>query len=289
MTDIHALLKTPTHVPAWQGTWTRVWLRPDVFSAQEYIVAAIAFDGGAVHDFRVLSGADRLACIYGDSAKTVFDQLLAELRAALSRARASHDKCAQLHLPGVFRIEPVGSLRTQMAGENLDRMLRDGTIPLEPDEPLGKKPRFLGRPSSEVVQEVLDKVKFRAGFAATQFLREDYFADQAHQVGVNLVTPRAAGIVASGWYAGAERIQLEFLLAAAKVESYAAATHKDDSALFFRRPTLSDGLSQVAWTEVEERLGVLEWQFEKKGVRVVTHDSADDLAVEVAQWASDFA
>lgn len=289
MTDIHALLKAPTQTPAWQGTWTRIWLRPDVFSAQEYIVAAIALDAGAVHDFRVLSGADRLACIYGDSTKSMFDQLLAELRAALSRARASHSQSAQLYLPDMFRIEQVGSLRTQLAGESLDRMLRDGTIPLEPDEPLGKKPRFLGRPASEVVQEVLDKVKFRAGFGATHFLCEDYFADQAHQVGVNLVTPNAAGIVASGWYAGAERIQLEFLLAAAKVESYAAATHKNDVALFFMRPTLFDGLSQTVWTEVEDRLGVLKWQFEKKGVRVVTHDSVDALAVEVIQWAEDFA
>jgi hypothetical protein len=289
MTNIYELLKAPAQLATWQGTWSRVWTRPDVFSAQEYIVGAISLAGGVVHDFRVLSGVDRLACIYGDDTRPMFEHILAELRAALAEARATKQNAVDLILPPSFRLEHAGGLRTQMPGESLERMLRDGTIPLEPEEPAGKRPRFIIRPSFQVVKEVLERVKLKAGFPANQFLREDHFADQAHQVDVNLVTNRAAGIVASGWYAGPERIQLEFLLAASKVEAYTAATHKEGAALFFRRPTIEDGLSPANWREVEDKLGELEWRLEQKGARVVTHDDADVLALEVVAWAKAFA
>ena len=289
MTNIYELLKTPVQLASWQGAWTRVWSRPDVFSAQEYIVGAIALDGDVVHDFRVLSGADRLACIYGDETKPMFEQTLAELREALADARAAKRRSAELTLPHCFRLEHAGSLRTQKPGESLDRMLRDGTIPLEPEEPVGQRPRFTHRRSVDVVQEVLDRVKVRAGLPANRFLREEHFADQAHQVGVNLVTDHAAGIVASGWYADPDRIQLEFLLAASKVEAYVAATQKETAALFFRRPTIADGLSPANWREVEDKLGELEWRLEKKGARVVTTADADAMASEVVAWAEEFA
>lgn len=285
MTDINALLQRPVQELAWKGQWARVWLRPDVFSAQEYIVGAVAIDAIGVHEFRVLTGPERFGCIYGDSAKPMFERLLADLRAVLAVARASRVPLKELPLPDMFRVEMAGGLRTKLPGENLDRMLRDGTVPLEPDEPLGRKLRFSTRSSSEIVEEVLNMVRLRAGFSANEFIREDYFGDQSHQVGVNLVTRRAAGIVASGWYAGVDRIQLEFLLAATRVDAYAAAKKKEAAALFFMRPSVSDGLTQAVWNEVQERLGDLEWQLERKGARVVTHDNADQLAREVVEWA----
>ena len=59
MTDINALLQRPVQELAWKGQWARVWLRPDVFSAQEYIVGAVAIDAIGVHEFRVLTGPER--------------------------------------------------------------------------------------------------------------------------------------------------------------------------------------------------------------------------------------
>ena len=285
MTDLLALLQSPVQAPAWVGTWGRVWIRPDVFSAQEFIVGAVALDHEVLHDFRVLSGADRFACVYGEDAKALFDEALAELRTALSQARASRSETISLNLPLRFRVEHVGSLRTQLPGEGLERMLRDGTIPMEPEEPGGKKPRFVNRPAAEIIQEVLERVKVRGGIAAGEYLREDQYGDQAHHVDVNLVTSRSAGIVASGWFASPERVQLEFLRAGSKVDAYVAATGKENAALFFRRPTPSDGLSKASWQEIVEKLGELEWRLERKGARVVTHHDADALAAEVVDWA----
>lgn len=289
MTDISALLQAPVHLPAWRGLWSRLWVRPDVFSAQEYIVGAIAIEDGRVHDFRVLSGADRFLCIYGEDARQFFDQLIGDVRDVLAQARASKLALEELGLSPSFRVETVGALRGQLPGESLDRMLRDGTIPLEPEEPAGKRARFASRAAAEVVQEVIQEVKAAAGFDAHKFLREDHFGDQAHQVGVNLVTPRAAGIVASGWYARPDKVQLEFLLAASKVDAYAAAKHRTHSAVFFCRPTMADGLTQDNWLDIESKLSELEWRMGQRHARVVTHDQPAFLAKEIVDWAREFA
>lgn len=289
MMGIEQLLTTPSMVPAWRGSWARIWLRPDVFSAQEFIVGAMAYGERGVDEFRVLSGVERFGCIYGDDSRSMFDRMLSELRAALHRARAQHLPVAQVELPMVFRVEPVGRLTDQMPGEAVERMLRDGTIPMEYEEPTGKKTRFAARNAEEVVKEVLDRVKVRAGgIDAERFVREDFFADQHHLVGVNLVLPRAAGIVVSGWYAGADRIQLEFLMGASTIEAFAASTNRDrsKSAMFFVRPTQRHGLSPLVWSEVERRLDDLEWQQTCHGLRVVTHDEPDVLAAEVLDWVS---
>lgn len=285
--NIDELLRTPVAMPAWQGEWARVWLRPDIFSAQEYIVAALAFDKQGLIEYRVLSSGERFGCIYGSDAKAVFEALLSELRMRLASARAMRKGVSQASIPEMFRIEPVGRLQTQMPGEALDRMMTDGTLPMEQEEGSKKKPRFATRDAEDVVREVLDGVRLRAGIAAENFIREDFFGDKGHEVGVNLVTDHTAGIVASGWYSGIERIQLEFLLSASKMETYVAATKRDKkgSALFFVRPTDKSGLTKVAFREVERRLGDLEWQLERQDVRVVTHDDPNVLAGEVIAWA----
>lgn len=289
MTDISALLQAPVQAPAWRGSWSRLWVRPDVFSAQEYVVGAIAVEQGRVYDFRVLSGSERFGCIYGDDARPFFDQLIGDVRDVLAHARAAKLNLDALGLSPSFRIETVGALRGQLPGESLDRMLRDGTIPLEPEEPAGKRARFASRPAADVVQEVIQEVKAAAGFDAHKFLREDHFGDQAHQVGVNLVTPKAAGIVASGWYARPDKVQLEFLLAASKVDAYAAAKHRTHSAVFFCRPTVADGLTQDNWQEIESKLNELEWRMGQRHTRVVTHDKPAFLAKEIVGWARQFA
>jgi len=252
-------------------------------------VGAVAVEDGRVHDFRVLSGSDRFGCIYGEDARPFFDQLISDLRDALAQARAARLTLETLGLSPTFRLEAVGTMRGQLPGESLDRMLQDGTIPMEPEEPVGRRARFASRPAAEVVQEVIEQVKATAGFDAYQFLREDHFSDQAHQVDVNLVTPRAAGIIASGWYARPDKVQLEFLLAASKVDAYVAAKHRNHSAVFFCRPTVADGLTHDHWLEIESKLNELEWRMGQRGARVVTHDDPRFLAKEIVSWAREFA
>ena len=284
--NIEELLKRPAVMPSWQGTWARLWLRPDVFSAQEYLVGAAALDERGLSDFRVITSVQKLECIYGPGTKVMFDRMLAELRRCLAEVRAAREPLTSDRLPELFRIDPAGSLRVPLPSEALERMLSDGTIPLQEEPSKGKRPRFASRQASDVVREVLDQVRAKLGYEANSVICEDYYGDQKHQVGVNLVVPHAAGVVASGWYSSPERIQLEFLLGANTLDTYVAATNREraKSALFFMRPTIDDGLTRAIASEVEARLDDLEWRLTQQRIRVVTHSQPDVLAAEVADW-----
>ncbi len=284
--NIEELLKKPAVMPSWQGTWARLWLRPDVFSTQEYLVGAAALDERGLSDFRVITSVQKLECIYGPGTKVMFDRMLAELRRCLAEVRAAREPLTSDRLPELFRIDPAGSLRVPLPSEALERMLSDGTIPLQEEPSKGKRPRFASRQASDVVREVLDQVRAKLGYEANSVICEDYYGDQKHQVGVNLVVPHAAGVVASGWYSSPERIQLEFLLGANTLDTYVAATNREraKSALFFMRPTIDDGLTRAIASEVEARLDDLEWRLTQQRIRVVTHSQPDVLAAEVADW-----
>ena len=284
--NIEELLKKPAVMPSWQGTWARLWLRPDVFSAQEYLVGAAALDDRGLSDFRVITSVQKLECIYGPGTKVMFDRMLAELRRCLAEVRAAREPLTSDRLPELFRIDPAGSLRVPLPSEALERMLSDGTIPLQEEPSKGKRPRFASRQASDVVREDLDQVRAKLGYEANSVICEDYYGDQKHQVGVNLVVPHAAGVVASGWYSSPERIQLEFLLGANTLDTYVAATNREraKSALFFMRPTIDDGLTRAIASEVEARLDDLEWRLTQQRIRVVTHSQPDVLAAEVADW-----
>ena len=284
--NIEELLKKPAVMPSWQGTWARLWLRPDVFSAQEYLVGAAALDERGLSDFRVITSVQKLECIYGPGTKVMFDRMLAELRRCLAEVRAAREPLTSDRLPELFRIDPAGSLRVPLPSEALERMLSDGTIPLQEEPSKGKRPRFASRQASDVVREVLDQVRAKLGYEANSVICEDYYGDQKHQVGVNLVVPHAAGVVASGWYSSPERIQLDFLLGANTLDTYVAATNREraKSALFFMRPTIDDGLTRAIASEVEARLDDLEWRLTQQRIRVVTHSQPDVLAAEVADW-----
>ena len=284
--NIEELLKKPAVMPSWQGTWARLWLRPDVFSAQEYLVGAAALDDRGLSDFRVITSVQKLECIYGPGTKVMFDRMLAELRRCLAEVRAAREPLTSDRLPELFRIDPAGSLRVPLPSEALERMLSDGTIPLQEEPSKGKRPRFASRQASDVVREVLDQVRTKLGYEANSVICEDYYGDQKHQVGVNLVVPHAAGVVASGWYSSPARIQLEFLLGANTLDTYVAATNREraKSALFFMRPTIDDGLTRAIASEVEARLDDLEWRLTQQRIRVVTHSQPDVLAAEVADW-----
>lgn len=284
--NIEELLKRPAVMPSWQGNWARLWLRPDVFSAQEYLVGAAALDERGLSDFRVITSVQKLECIYGPGTKVMFDRMLAELRRCLAEVRAAREPLTSDRLPELFRIDPAGSLRVPLPSEALERMLSDGTIPLQEEPSKGKRPRFASRQASDVVREVLDQVRAKLGYEANSVICEDYYGDQKHQVGVNLVVPHAAGVVASGWYSSPERIQLEFLLGANTLDTYVAATNREraKSALFFMRPTIDDGLTRAIASEVEARLDDLEWRLTQQRIRVVTHSQPDVLAAEVADW-----
>ena len=84
--NFEALLREPVVAPAWRGNWVRLWLRPDIFSAQEFLVGCAAVDERGLSDFRVITGAQKFECIYGPGTRDMFDRMLGELRQEIGRA-----------------------------------------------------------------------------------------------------------------------------------------------------------------------------------------------------------
>lgn len=285
--NFEALLREPVVTPVWRGHWIRLWLRPDTFSAQEFLVGCVAVDDRGVSDFRVITGAQKFECVYGTGTREMFDRMLGELRQVLAQLRETRMPLVAESLPYPFRMEQAGRLREQLPSEALERMLSDGTVPMAEDAPKGKRSRFASRPAQEVVADVLNRVRERAGLRANSFINEDYYGDQQHQVGVNLVTSKGAGVVASGWFASADRIQLEFLLGVNKLDTYVSATRRDraKSAFFFMRPTYEDGLVRAVAQDVEARLDDLEWRLKQMQVRVVVLSNSAAIAEQVCEWA----
>lgn len=285
--NIQEFLRRPVAASSWSGEWVRIWMRPDVFSAQDYLVGVAAVDERGVVDFRVITGAAKFECIYGRGNGQAFERMLADLRSCLHGLRANRLPVSAESLPPSFRLEPVGLLREQLPSEALERMLADGSMPMQEDAPKGKKTRFASKAASDVVDDVLNQLRLRRAGLADKIICEDYYGDKQHQVGVNLVTPVAAGVVASGWYASADRIQLEFLLGVNKLETYVAATGRarHRSGFFFMRPTIDDGLPSAVATDVENRLDQLDWRLKQMQIRSVVLSSASAIAEEVCDWA----
>ena len=281
------ILRSPsqTPTPSWRGTWARIWLQPSIFSAQKYLVGAAAMDSQGLCDFRLISGTAKFECIYGDQGALLVDQLLTDARAALGLARQTHAPVGTGMLPPGIELEPVGyaaDLTAEMAVEN---MLDEAEIPMEPMPEQSKAARFKSRAADDVMRDLFNAIRQKMGTGAEQVLRVDHFGDEKHTGTVNLVLPKAAGILANGWFASSERVQLELLKSANMVESYMKLHGKHGQpGVFLLRPTVADGLNPKQSEAIEQALDQLDWHLEKKGMRVTTRNSEAEIAADVAEW-----
>ena len=283
------LLKNDTagnRAPKWRGTWARLWLKPSVFSAQSFIVGVAAFDDKGLCDYRFISDTSKFECVYGESGRYHVDMLVGHARARLNIARERHEPVTTTTMPPGIQIDPVGYLAGASATEALESAIDEADIPMEP-KPETKAQRFRSRAADDVVVSVMNAIRTKMGIKAESILREDMFGDQSHTARVNIALPNRAGIIASGWYAGAERVQLELMRAAATVESYMKYSKKAGTAgVFFLRPTEESGLKKAQSEAIESALNDVTWLFDQKGLRVVTREYEAELATDVEEWAN---
>lgn len=283
--DLHKTSTTQKTRPAWIGTWARVWMQPSIFSAQKFIVGIVMLDKKGVCDFRFISGTDKFECVYGVTGRTMAEQLLAAGRTYLAAAREKHAPLTAAGLPPGLEIEPVGYAADKSATHALEVALCDAEIPMEPFGEVAKAARFRSRPSEDVVSDVINAIKLKMHSGADKVLRTDHFGDEKHAGMVNLVLPSAAGIVASGWYASPERVQLELLKAANMVESYMKLHKKPGQpGVFLLRPTSKTGLSRTQGQEMEKALDDVDYFLNRKGLRVAVRDVESELADDVSEW-----
>lgn len=272
--------------PSWRGTWARIWLQPSIFSAQRFIVGLVILDDQGVCDFRFITGTEKFECVYGEAGRELVDKLITQGRQALGNAREKHLAInATMMPPGLF-IDLVGMASDQSVERAIESVLTEAEIPMEPRPEMARAPRFKSRLASEVVRDAVDAIKARIGIKADQILREDHFGDEKHVGKVNLVLPDAAGIVASGWYVGSDRVQLELLKSVNMVESYMHMHNKKGEAgVFLLRPTVEDGLNPKQSQEIDNALDQLDYFISSRGMRMTTRNQKGDIADDVAEWA----
>lgn len=285
------VLKSPSptgSAPTWRGTWARLWLQPSVFSAQKFVVGLAVLDERGLCDFCFITGTDKFECVYVDPAvREMVDAILAEGRQRLGAARHDRTPITTEALPPGLELEPVGYVADTSARAAMETALNEAEIPMEPRPDLARSPRFKSRSAADVVEDVLNAVKQKMGLPANELIRTDRFGDDRHIGAVNLMRHNAAGIVASGWYASSERVQLELLKAANMVETYMSVTQKTGRAgLFLLRPTTESGLSAKQSQDIENGLDQLDWRLSKLGLQVGIQDRESALAEDVAEWAA---
>lgn len=276
-----------THVaPIWRGTWARLWIKPNIFSAQTFVVGIAVFDARGLCDFRFISDTNKFECVYGASGRSHIDQLIDHARQRLSSARDKHEAITALTMPPGVLIDPVGFAAGNSAADAMEFAITEAEMPMEPAQEVSKTPRFKSRAAEEVIASVMNSIRNKMGIGAETILREDSFGDQHHFASVNVALPNKAGVISSGWYAGADRVQLELLRAVTTVESYMAHSKKTGKAgVFFLRPTIESGLKKEQSDAIELALDQVDWQLKEKGLRVVTREFEDELAGDIEEWS----
>ncbi|MES3022917.1 MAG: hypothetical protein V4857_15200 [Pseudomonadota bacterium] len=283
------LLKKQNSSPStlWRGSWARIWLKPSIFSGQRFIVGLAMIDENGLCDFRFISDTAKFECVYDDSVRVLVDEMLTLARTKLGEARHMQQVITTEMLPPGIHLEHVGFASGVTSLEALEIALSNAEIPMEIGAELSKARRFKSRSADEVTLAVINALKNKMGLNAEMILREDFFGTEAHSARVNLVLPSQAGIIASGWYASADRVVLELLRAVTTVEGYSASHNKSGIAgVFFLRPTIESGLRIDQGGLIENALDQVEWQLaEKRRLRVVIHESEHELAESIAEWA----
>lgn len=271
--------------PLWKGTWARLWIKPSIFSAQTFIVGLAVLDETGLCDYRFINDTSKFECIYGESGRVLVDQLLAEAQQRLGHAREQHLPLTTMMLPPGFEVEPVGYISGASYYSAMEDALNEAEIPMEPKQDTIKSQRFKSRKSEEVTNAIINEVKNKLGLRAEQFIRNTVFGHEKHTAHINLVLPKSAGMIASGWYSEAHRVQLALLKAVTAVETYTAQSNKNGKpGVFFLRPTVESGLRQEQSKAIENALDDVDWQLGKKGLRVAVREFEHDLAEDVAEW-----
>jgi hypothetical protein len=260
-------------------------MQPSIFSAQKFVVGIAMLDENGLCDFRLITGTEKFECLYGTHGRTMAESLLAAGRAHLAEAREKHLPLSATALPHGLSLEPVGYAADKSALHAIENALCEAEIPMEPFPEAARAPRFQSRDGEDVVAGIFKAIKLKMKLAANEVLRTDHFGDEKHTGMVNLVLPQAAGIVASGWYASSERVQLKLLKAANMVESYMAINRKQGQpGVFLLRPTAATGLSVKQSQEMEAALDEVDYFLVGKGLRVAVRDVESQLAEDVAEW-----
>ena len=273
--------------PHWRGTWARLWVKPSIFSAQTFVTGVAVFDERGLCDFRFINDTNKFECVYGESGRHQVDQLIADARKRLNAARENHEAVTTLTMPPGVVIDPVGFIAGSSPSDAIESAITEAEMPMAPAQEATKPSRFKSRAPDDVIASVMDSVRSRMGFNAESILREDSFGDTSHFASVNVALPNKAGVISSGWYASAERVQLELLKAVTTVESYMAHNKKTGKAgVFFLRPTIESGLKKEQSDAIELALDQVDWQLKEKGLRVVTQEFEKDLAIDIEEWSN---
>lgn len=241
--------------------------------------------------YHLLSEFKKFECIYsGQLPKTVVEEMLGHAEEVLRQAAQQ-----RVALEDVDFGSPNLRLSAPMytSGESADavigRLYRDVVV-LEPGLPTGMRRQFESLDTPSVRHLVNEALKSIAGNDFERIVLDTKGGvlvsdgDRTHHLDVNLMTNKACGSVISAVFKTVQIVEMNLLRADLDLTTFAKLKHIDDKGVFLMLPERSQ-LELNEWERIENVVGEHSWKLARDGFRVVSLDSADDLAKEIYGWA----
>lgn len=271
------------------GAWATVEIQPDLFARQRYTVGVVVGLQEGEFRFLLLDDLSKFECIYGKSDVALLRALLHSAEEALHEARRSGANLGSIQfetdMVSLGELWPTSGASIEAV---LSRLYSD-VVPFIPKDE--RRLREFETMDNEAVRELVNReLKRIAGTAFERIVTEpvrdveEPGSGERHRLEFNLHPVGKVGSVVSAVYKTHDRVELNLLRASEDVSTFARLREIEDRALFVMAPR-PDSMPKPDLERLENVLGERLWRLEKRGFRVATHDVAQPLAQEIADWA----
>lgn len=276
--------------PEFEGCWATLELQPDLFVPQHFTVGVVIQAPNDRLHYHLLSDFKKFECIYGSRfPKKIIREMFSHVEEVLRAAVRDSQSLDQIkfHTSNLFLSK--SSHTSGASFEVVVERLYGDMVVLEPhNNPKIRQFESLDNPAvRDLVNIELKKIAAmdfekivldsKSGFSVVD-------GDRKHFFDINLRTTRACGSVVSAVYKTAQSIEMNLLRANIDLSTFSKIKNIQDKGVFLMLPERGD-LENNEWTKIENVVGEQSWKLEKDGFRVVSLDSAQEIAREIYDWA----
>lgn len=279
-----------SHRAGFVGQWATLELQPDLFAPQCFSVGVVVQAPNNRLHYHLLGDFKKFECIYGDLLpKKVISEMLAHAEEVLRLAVQKRQALGEVDFGSVnLRLSTPAHTSGESAEVIIERIYKDVVV-VEPG--LGMRVRhFEAIDTMSVRQMVNQALKSIAGSDFERIVIDSKGGvmvpgvDRSHYLDVNLKTRAACGSVISAVYKTVQITEMNLLRANLDLTTFAKLRNLNEKGVFLMLPDRSQ-LERNEWDRIENIVGDHSWKLEQDGFRVVSLDSAIDLAKEIYDWA----
>jgi hypothetical protein len=281
---------TKVSMPEFEGRWSTLELQPDLFVPQHFTVGVVVQASNDRLHYHLLSDFKKFECIYANrfpkkTIREMFSHAEEVLRAAVRDNKSLEN--VEFNTSNLFL-----SKSSYTSGASFDVVvdrLYNGLVVLEPH--ITSKVRQFESLDNPAVRDLVNcELKKIAAMdyekivldSKSGFSVED--GDRTHYFDINLRTTRACGSVVSAIYKTAQSIEMNLLRANIDLSTFSKIKNIKEKGVFLMLPDRSD-LDGNEWNKIGNLVDEQSWKLEKDGFRVVSLDSAHEIAKEIYDWA----